>query len=287
MHLEWFGISATIKSLLCPQIYIWVAVAPGTVGRGCKAVLSKYICPAPGSFLCHIKKGVMQAERQLSGRAISVPKWAAALGSIPYTGDWGSTVLRDRGRIWPCDCVFLTCYLRLIREQERELDCFPGGWGEESQLTGKSEVKGCSSPSHTGTVVALPFAVSTQGQEWARHAGHCSQRPARRWLCSSGLGSGAPLFSFLCGAVRPGWAGRLSSTSAEHVLPHAGEVGLAFFLEGGRVRAEPSPCVSHLPVTTGWAVRQLAGRSACGWATVLLCQSWLGLSVSGPQPWPH
>ena len=106
MHLEWFGISATIKSLLCPQIYIWVAVAPGTVGRGCKAVLSKYICPAPGSFLCHIKKGVMQAERQLSGRAISVPKWAAALGSIPYTGDWGSTVLRDRGRIWPPMCVF-------------------------------------------------------------------------------------------------------------------------------------------------------------------------------------
>lgn len=107
-----------------------------------------------------------------------------------------------------------------------------------------------------------------------------SQRPAGRWLCSSGLGSGAPLFSFLCGAGRPGWAGRLSSTSTEHILPHAGEEGLAFFLEGGRVRAEPSPCVSHLRVTTGWASRQLAGRSACGRATVLLCQGWLGVSVS-------
>lgn len=46
------------------------------------------------------------------------------------------------------------------------------------------------------------------------------------------------------------------------------------------MRAEPSPCVSHLCLTTDWAVRQLAGRSACVWATVLLCQSWLGLSVS-------
>lgn len=88
------------------------------------------------------------------------------------------------------------------------------------------------------------------------------------------------MFSFLCGAVRPGWAGRLSSTSAEHLLHHTGEEGLEFFLDGGRVRAEPSPCVSHLLVTTGWAARQLAGRSVCGGATRLHCRSWLGLSVS-------
>lgn len=41
LHLEWFGISVTIKSLLCPQIYIWTAVASGTVERDCRAVLPK------------------------------------------------------------------------------------------------------------------------------------------------------------------------------------------------------------------------------------------------------
>lgn len=130
-------------------------------------------------------------------------------------------------------------------------------------------------------VVALPFAASTQGKEWATHAGHCRVRGLPGGgFGSSGLGSGAPLFSFLCGAVRPGWAGRFSSASAEHISPHVGEEGPEFFLEGGRVRAEPSPCVSHLLVTTGWAARQLAGRSVCGGATRLHCQSWLGLSVS-------
>lgn len=54
--------------------------------------------------------------------------------------------------------------------------CFPGGWGKESQLTGKSEVKGCSSPSHTWHGGGPPFAVSTQDKEWARHAGHCVVR---------------------------------------------------------------------------------------------------------------
>lgn len=88
------------------------------------------------------------------------------------------------------------------------------------------------------------------------------------------------MFSFLCGAVRPGWAGRFSLASAEHISPHVGEEGPEFFLEGGRVRAEPSPCVSHLLVTTGWAARQLAGRSVCGGATRLHCQSWLCLPVS-------